>query len=241
MSQDIQLLTLTAASIGFFHTLLGPDHYLPFVMMSRARGWSMAKTACVTGACGLAHILSSLVLGSIGIALGLAAAKLEALQAIRGSVAAWALIGFGFAYFVWGLRWAMKKRPHSHQHVHAETNAQGHEHVHGHGHMTRHAHVHAGKAAGSLTPWLLFVIFVFGPCEALIPVLMYPAFTSSFAGLALVTGAYGGVTLLTMVGVVLVITWGANLLPLGKMERYTHAAAGASICLCGVAINMLGI
>jgi hypothetical protein len=70
---------------------------------------------------------------------------------------------------------------------------------------------------------------------------MYPAFTSSFAGLALVTGAYGGVTLLTMVGVVLVITWGANLLPLGKMERYTHAAAGASICLCGVAINMLGI
>ncbi|MDK1021813.1 MAG: hypothetical protein QGD90_09285, partial [Candidatus Hydrogenedentes bacterium] len=237
MPPDIQLLTLTAASIGFLHTVLGPDHYLPFVMMSRARGWSLAKTACITTACGVAHILSSLVLGSIGIGLGFAAAQLETLEAIRDSVAAWALICLGFAYFLWGLRRAIKNRPHSHWHAHDETGP----HTHGHGHMRHHAHVHAGEEAGSLTPWLLFVIFVFGPCEALIPVLMYPAFTRSFSGLLLVTGVYGGVTLITMLSIVLLTTWGANLLPLGKMERYTHAAAGAAICLCGVAIKVLEV
>ncbi|MCH7910708.1 MAG: hypothetical protein IIB38_13970 [Candidatus Hydrogenedentes bacterium] len=92
-----------------------------------------------------------------------------------------------------------------------------------------------------MTPWILFTIFVFGPCEPLIPILMYPAFTRSFSGLLLVTGVYGGVTLITMLSIVLLTTWGANLLPLGKMERYTHAAAGAAICLCGVAIKVLEV
>ena len=44
MTVDIGLLLLTAASIGFIHTLLGPDHYLPFVAMSAARGWSSRRT-----------------------------------------------------------------------------------------------------------------------------------------------------------------------------------------------------
>jgi hypothetical protein len=40
MAIELKALILTAASIGFFHTLLGPDHYLPFIMMSWARKWS---------------------------------------------------------------------------------------------------------------------------------------------------------------------------------------------------------
>ena len=40
MSIDLGLLILTAVSIGFVHTLVGPDHYLPFVAMSAARNWS---------------------------------------------------------------------------------------------------------------------------------------------------------------------------------------------------------
>ncbi len=38
MSHEIVVLGIAAASIGFFHTLLGPDHYLPFIVMARARG-----------------------------------------------------------------------------------------------------------------------------------------------------------------------------------------------------------
>jgi nickel/cobalt exporter len=66
---------ITAASIGFFHTLFGPDHYLPFIMMSRAKKWSLTKTAWITVLCGIGHVGSSVVLGAIGIILGIAVSK----------------------------------------------------------------------------------------------------------------------------------------------------------------------
>lgn len=44
MVEDANVLALTAAPIGFFHTLLGPDHYLPFLVMAKARKWWIIKT-----------------------------------------------------------------------------------------------------------------------------------------------------------------------------------------------------
>ncbi|MFC1674536.1 hypothetical protein ACFL1K_01385 [Candidatus Omnitrophota bacterium] len=41
MPKEMVILTGTALSIGFLHTLFGPDHYLPFIVMSKARQWSM--------------------------------------------------------------------------------------------------------------------------------------------------------------------------------------------------------
>ena len=38
MSHDLTILAVTAASIGVVHTLVGPDHYLPFVVLAQARG-----------------------------------------------------------------------------------------------------------------------------------------------------------------------------------------------------------
>ena len=35
-----------------------------------------------------------------------------------------------------------------------------------------------------LTPWVLFIIFVFGPCEVLIPMLFIPAVQQSASGIA---------------------------------------------------------
>ncbi|GAG00740.1 unnamed protein product, partial [marine sediment metagenome] len=45
MSNELIALYITAASIGFIHTVFGPDHYLPFVVMSKARKWSLGKTS----------------------------------------------------------------------------------------------------------------------------------------------------------------------------------------------------
>src|SRR4030042_5605798 len=104
MSHETLLLVATAFSLGFVHTLAGPDHYLPFVAMSRARKWTLPKTLWITFGCGLGHIGSSVILGLAGAGLGLAMAKVEGLESLRGSIAAWGLIAFGFAYFVWGIR-----------------------------------------------------------------------------------------------------------------------------------------
>ena len=243
MSEQLVILALTAASLGFVHALLAPDHYLPFAFMARAGGWSRTKTLAVTLACGVGHVLSSVVLGAVGIGLGMAVAHLEAVESFRGQLAAWALIAFGLVYFVWGLRRALRHRPHTHVHAHAGGTVHSHTHIH----ETDHVHIHAreGKAtagsAANLTPWVLFTIFAFGPCEPLIPLVMVPAAQESWSGVALVAGVFGLATLATMVAAVLVCQMSLERLRLGSLERYTHALAGAALALCGGAIQFLGL
>ncbi len=233
MTAELNALIVTAASIGFFHTILGPDHYLPFVMMSWSRKWSTAKTTLITFLCGLGHIGSSVVLGLIGVSLGLAVKKLEVVESTRGNVAAWLLIAFGLVYFVWGVRRAYRSQPHSHSHGH--TGEVAHAHVHSH--HIEHSHVHDASVA----PWALFVIFVFGPCEPLIPILMYPAAKNSMFGLIVVTCVFGTVTIATMLGAVLLSRVGVNFTRLTRLQRFSHVIAGATICLCGLAIQFLGL
>ena len=234
---ELTVITITAASIGLLHTLLGPDHYLPFIVMARARKWSLAKTTCITAMCGAGHVLSSIVLGIIGIALGISINKLGAIESFRGGLAAWLLIAFGVGYFAWGVIRARKSRPHVHWHAHGDASMPIHKHTHSKDHL----HLHKWEKAKNLTPWILFTIFVFGPCEPLIPLLIYPAAKSSIFGLVLVTGVFCVVTIVTMLSIVILLSLGANLLPMGRLERYTHALAGATICLCGIAIRFLGL
>jgi ABC-type nickel/cobalt efflux system permease component RcnA len=238
INSEIILLCWTAASIGFIHTALGPDHYLPFVMMAKVRNWSIAKTSWITILSGSGHVLSSVLLGLIGVFLGAEVMKLEFLESFRGTIAAWLLIGFGFAYFIWGIHKVIKNKTHSHVHIHGD----GVIHDHKHSHTSEHAHVHDQKsAAKDITPWILFTIFVLGPCEPLIPLLMYPAAKSSMTGMFLVVGVFTITTLSTMLAIVLLSSWGIGFARLGKLEKYTHAIAGATICFAGLAIIFLGL
>jgi len=236
MSEDLLLLLAAAASIGFFHTLLGPDHYLPFIAMSSSGKWSLRKTTLVTVLCGIGHVMSSVVLGIMGVMFGLAVSKLEAFESFRGSLATWALISFGLVYFVWGMRRAMRHKTHEHIHMHEEED--GHTHLHHH--TDKHMHVHESKNR-KMTPWVLFIIFILGPCEPLIPMLMYPAAKNSFFALSLVTGIFGVITIATMLGIVLISYFGFNIIPSEKLERYTHAIAGAIISVCGLSILFFGL
>jgi nickel/cobalt transporter (NicO) family protein len=240
INREIWLLAATAASIGFIHTVIGPDHYLPFIVISRARRWTLRKTLFVSFLAGLGHILSSVVLGFLGIALGIAVARLEGVESTRGEIAAWLLIGFGFAYFVWGMRRAWKNKPHAHAHAHLGDQPGGHEHVHTHA-DAEHIHLHGEEKKVNITPWVLFTIFVFGPCEPLIPLVMYPAARHSTAGVVLVTAAFGAATILTMLAIITAVSWGASFVRLGKLERYSHALAGLVIFVSGLGIQFLGL
>lgn len=228
MSNEILILAGTAASIGFFHTLLGPDHYLPFIFMAKARKWSMFKTSWITIACGIGHVGSSILLGFIGYIFGIALVKLEIFEGVRGDLAAWAFVLFGLVYFIWGLRRAIINKPHKHRHLHKD----GSIHVHEHTHTYEHDHVHKTN----ITPWILFTIFVLGPCEPLIPILMYPAAETSTSGMVFIAIIFAIVTIATMLGVVLLATYGFNFVKFGKLERYSHALAGAIVFLSGIAI-----
>ncbi|MFH1690214.1 MAG: sulfite exporter TauE/SafE family protein [Candidatus Eisenbacteria bacterium] len=236
MDKSLLVLLGTAATIGFVHTVLGPDHYLPFVVLSKARGWTSRKTALVTALCGVGHVLSSVVLGLIGIVIGTALFRLEAIEAVRGDIAAWLLMAFGFAYFVWGVHRAVRSRSHEHSHVHEG----GAEHSHFHGHTGEHSHVHDARSR-SATPWILFLIFVFGPCEPLIPILMFPAARGSISHVVLVAAVFGLATVGTMLTVVMTSYYGLSRVRVKSMERYGHAFAGFALFASGGAIAFLGL
>ncbi len=249
MQHDILALTWAAAAIGATHTLLGPDHYLPFAVLARTRGWSATRTALVTVLCGVGHVLSSVVLGLVGILAGVMVGRLEALESVRGDLAAWLLLAFGVSYALWGLwRWHHPGK-HSHLHVHA---GQVHLHPHGHGgqgeheparidHTRAHAHGAAQLPARDRTFWVLFLIFVFGPCEPLIPLLMYPAAESDLSGAVLVATVFSLATVGTMLAVVLALYFGSLRIRLGRLERAAHFAAGLAISASAGAILFLGL
>lgn len=252
MKADMGALSVAAVSIGFFHTLFGPDHYVPFVAMSRAGGWSRRKTLVITTLCGLAHVGSSVLLGFIGLALGLIVFQLETeakpvanaaevrlaedsliqrLEVGRGDIAGWLFIGFGAAYLTWGCVRAIRSRSHTHLHAHSD----GTVHAHEHSHVAEHLHPHASGRA--LTPWVLFAIFAFGPCEPLIPLAMYPAAKGEILSAVCVVGLFVFVTLATMLGMVHFMCAGVNAFNFARLDRYSHALAGLVLLSCGVAIK----
>lgn len=233
---EAQILLLTAASIAFLHTILGADHYLVFTAMGKAHAWSLARTLRVTLYCGIAHVFGSVVLGLVGILFGTQLATIISIESFRGNLASWAMIAFGLMYFAWGMKSAGRSRRHSHAHAH-----DGYVHVHEHDHHDGHGHVHRVASGNRVTPWALFMLFVLGPCEALIPLFMYPAARDNGLLVVAVALLFGTVTILTMLGCVAVTMRGLERLRLPVDGKYAQAIAGASVAMCGAVIAMLGL
>lgn len=230
------LLSVTAVSIGFIHTLLGPDHYLPFIVLSEAKKWSLRKTMIITFFCGLGHVMSSVILGLIGIAVGISVHKLTSIESFRGNIAAWLFIAFGLVYMIISLRSLYRKKKHTHSHFHIDKG----NHTHEHNHQLEHTHLHEARTA-TATPWILFLIFVFGPCEPLIPIIMYPAAENNIPGAVLVSLLFSVVTIATMMSIVLAFKMGFSKINLKPLEKYSNVIAGAVIFLSGIAIQFLGL
>lgn len=221
ISPAVSALAATAAVVGVAHTLAGPDHYVPFIAMARAGRWSLLRTITVTVLCGIAHVSASIALGLLTVVAVVAVASLEWLESLRGGMAAWLLLGFGFAYALWGLRHAAGGR--------------------------RHAHRTLGDGAGGdavaampvrATPWVLFTVFAFGPCEPLIPILMYPAAEHGWSSVLVVMSAFTACTLATMVAAVVTGHVGLSRLSLRPLDHYAHALAGSALFACGMAMQL---
>ncbi len=228
-------LLFTAISLGFIHTLLGPDHYVPFIALAKSNGWSLKKTLLISSVCGIAHCLSSVVIGFLGIGLGIAVGQLELIEGYRGDLASYLMIAFGLAYFFWALRRFLKKQTHVHSHQH------GHQwHSHEHAHKQDHLHAHATSKKTTNLYWGIFIVFLFGPCEPLIPLLMYPAAQSSVVLTTWVALTFTLTTVLTMLFAVSTGYAGLGSLKWKRLSPYSDLMASSAIILCGVLI-ILGL
>ena len=227
---------VAAASIGFVHTLLGPDHYVPFISLARAQHWTIGRTLAIVAACGVAHVLGSAMLAGVGLAAGAAIGEMEGVEAGRGSVAAWAMVAFGAAYCAWGIRRAFVTSkglaPHSHgDHVHIHTDGVTHHH-------------HAGDTDAPVQPrtfWALMVLFILGPCEPLIPLFLLPASRGRWDIAIATILVFGIVTVVTMVAVTAAGFYGARQINFGGAERYAHAFAGGAVAISGLMVIGLGL
>ena len=107
---------------------MGPDHYLPFIALSKARGWSFPKTLMWVIICGCGHVWSSVLLGLGGAAIGWSLNKVKWLENVRGGIAGWALLVFGLVYGIWGLYKAYKNNPHKHFDTYEDGSIYVYEH-----------------------------------------------------------------------------------------------------------------
>jgi nickel/cobalt exporter len=235
VTHSLQIVLGSALFIGVFHTAIGLDHTLPFVALGRSRGWSLKKTLSITALCGLAHVATSVLLGLLGIAAGFAFDQMQSVQVFRGGLTAWLIVGFGAAYALYFLVREHRGRRHEHVHAHADGTVHKHEHNH-HG---EHLHAHAQKSG--MSTWALFVIFAFGPCEALIPLLMVPAAEHNWWGILGVSGVFALATIGTMVILVGVAGAGLSKLSFPRLAPYANTITGVAICCSGLAIILLGI
>lgn len=204
---EIGLLT-SAGAAGVIHTLIGPDHTIPFIALAKTHNWPLKKTLAITAACGLAHVGIAWLTGMLLIKLSASPTSWAKTLAFQSHGAAWGLILFGALYLVWGLRAAFRRK---------ETQTPG-------------------------TPgaWILFLLFVFGPCEPLLPFLATAQGAGKPALIPFVTLIFGAATLGTMIAGVLL---GVGVLSKvkGFSGRWSPALSGGALLLSGLAVKFAGL
>ena len=217
-------LMLTAATVGALHSL-GPDHWLPFAALARARNWTPLRTARLAFVCGLGHVTVSALLGILAVLLGRESVETFG-TTVHGS-APLLLIGFGFAYMTWALWRIFRGRL-----LHHVDHLEGKPHDHGRGHH----HDHGKK----LSEWGLFVLFCCDPCIALIPMIV-AASAKGWGAIGAVVVVYELATIAAILVLVHIAHTGARTMRFAWLDRYGDVVAGGAIICVGTVVTVLGI
>jgi nickel/cobalt exporter len=232
----ISVLLGTALATALFHTLI-PDHWLPFVLIGRARNWTAATTAAVSGASALIHTVLSVVLGALAIAVGLTWARVVGESLEKASAVL--LVVFGLGYGVW----AWRKGGHFHpggRLMHGRASAGscvGDEGAH-----PDHLHYHADDelihGSDRRRGIYLAVIIGLNPCVLILPV-MLSSVERGTAAVAGVTLVYALTTSVLMVALSVLGVAGTRRMRVPGVARYMESASGLLIALTGMVLLLL--
>jgi len=128
----------------------------------------------------------------------------------------------------------VQRRFHGHGLVERANNASHQApqtHALGSGAMLRHGNIVAS----------LFVVFLLGPCEALLPLMTAPTLRGDMTSGMLVALAFGAATLSTMLALVAVGWFGMKWHRVTSLEPHLHWLSGMAIASSGLAILVLGV
>lgn len=230
MSATTPALFAAAAGVGFGHAVL-PDHWVPLAVLGRARRYPLAKIARLSGLAGVAHVLLSIVLGAVIIAVGLQfrSSVSSAQDAIIGCLLIATGIGFGVLQAT--------GRGHHHDHDHGHRHGEGHGHAHGEGHA--HGHALADPDAGRGVRRLAAIMVPFGaaasPDLTILPVFL----AATTAGVATAVGSvviFGAVTIGTIVGLTLGAAKGGYQIKGEWLDRWGNAVTAGVLVVIGALV-----
>jgi nickel/cobalt transporter (NicO) family protein len=231
MSSTTPALLAAAAGVGFGHAIL-PDHWVPLAVVGRTRGYRLSRVARLSGIAGVAHVLVSLVLGGVIVAVGLHFRS--SVQSAQDDVIGGLLVltGVGFA--------ALELSGHGHHHDHDGGDRPEHVHDHDHDHLLSAAESDERVAAdeGRLRG-LAAVMIPFGaaasPDLTILPVFL----AATTAGVATAVGAlivFAAVTIATIVGLTLLACFGGYRLRGQWLERWGNVFTALVLIVIGALV-----
>jgi len=235
-STVLTTIAATGFTVAFFHAAL-PTHWLPFVLVGRARGWRRAKTLLVTLCAGLGHVLLTSLLG---VAIAWFGFQLDERV---GGLFPWIIGAFLIAmglYYFW-----RQSQGHGVCHHHAlgsrhQPSAEcGHERDHSHWEEELKDTPLISTRSGDWTAMSgLFLMLTLSPCEGFLPIYL-SGVRFGWRGFALLTailavGALAGMTLFTWLTL-----RGLERLRVQRVERYEAGLVGAMFVLLGVLVIVL--
>lgn len=198
------LLALSAAFVGFVHSL-SPGHWLPVVLIVKARKWDLAQATFGAFVAAAGHIVVSVGLGLVGLLIGKSffGSHLHELEENAGMI----LIIFGIAY-------ALYSRV-QHRHCH------GHEH---HG---------PDPKKGRKAPYLFLFSLGFSPCFAVLPV--FATAIGMGAGILITCMVFFSLgVLFALIGGSLLVSQGLVKLDHPIFEHHGDLITGLGVAVMGV-------
>jgi len=224
------LIYLAAAgTTAALHALI-PDHWLPFVLMGRARRWGVPKTLALASAAGALHVFLAVALGLFTYFLGREGAEALALRLGERLevLSSGALAVFGFLYGA--ASWWRERRHHPAHAPSDAVEAGGGESCHHHGHLLER------WIRGHLSGLTLVLVIGASPCALAFPILLASAASLGMGGVLGVAAGFGLVTMATTLVITLVGSLSAHRLDFPFFTRYGDLISGILISLVGAAV-----
>jgi ABC-type nickel/cobalt efflux system permease component RcnA len=232
-------LLAAAAGVGFGHAIL-PDHWVPLAVVGRTRRYPLSRIARLSGLAGIAHVLVSIVLGAVIIAVGLQFRS--TVEHAQGTIIGCILIATGIGFLVLEVTGHGHHHDHDHDHAHDD-----HDHDHDDHDHDDHDHDHddhdASDRPGPRLSGLAAVMVPFGaaasPDLTILPVFL----AATTAGVATAVGSlaiFAAVTIGTIVGLTLAAARGGYQIQGEWLERWGNVFTAAVLVTIGLLV-LLGI
>jgi len=215
-------LLAAAAGVGFGHAIL-PDHWVPLAVIGRTRRYPLSRIARLSGLAGIAHVLVSIVLGAVIIAVGLQFRS--TVEHAQDTIIGCILIATGIGFVV----------------LEATGRGHHHDHEHGdHGEHDDHDHDHrAQRGPNARLSGLAAIMVPFGaaasPDLTILPVFL----AATTAGVATAVGSlaiFVAVTIGTIVGLTLAAARGGYQIRGEWLERWGNVFTAVVLVTIGLLV-----